>query len=71
MSRVRDDVLHFYQQELMVSFFSGRFVTTGAFNQTENHLKFPFFLSSIEAETEFWTNGYFRICKHFYCEDKT
>ena len=71
MSRVSDDVLNFYQQELMMSFFSSRFVITGAFNQNENHLEFPFFPSSEKAETEFRTNGYFRICKHFYREDKT
>ena len=66
MSRVNNDVLNFYQQELMRSFFPSRFVMTGAFNQNEYHLEFPFFPSSVEAETEFRTNGYFRICKHFY-----
>ena len=71
MSRVINDVFTFHQQKLKRSFFSGRFVITGAFNQTDNHLQFPFFPFSIEAETEFRTNGYFRICKHFFREVKT
>ena len=59
MSRVINDVFTFYQLKLIMSFFSGRFVTTGAFNQTENHFKFPFFLSSVETGTEFRTSAIF------------
>ena len=59
MSRVINDVLTFYQQKLIMPFFSGRFVITGAFNQNENHLKFPSFPPSIEAETEFRTIAIF------------
>ena len=66
MSRVINAVFTFHQQKLMMSFFFGRFVITGAFNQNENRLKFSFFPSSLETETEFRTNGYFRICRHFY-----
>ena len=55
----------------MTSFFSRRFLMTGAFNQNEIHLKITFFPSSIKAETEFRTNGYFRICQHFSRQAKT
>ena len=66
MSRFINDVFAFYQLKLIMPFFSGRFVITGAFNQNENHLKFPFFPSSIEAETEFRTIAIFVFVNIFF-----
>ena len=70
MSRVINEVLTFYQQKLIMPFFSGCFVITGAFNQNENHLNFPFFPPSIEAETEFWTIAIFVFVNIFHAKPR-